>query len=150
MSVKSQEKNMRKLADLLSHDLSYIWGEKESGPNGDKKVFLDTGKTFLRALAKDLELRDVKVSANPGGIAVSGDCILIGMWENNGIRIQISQSCCGGDCTVLYRAIRHSRDYTGGQNHWLTRNDLAKKSYAQLLEVFSALRAGGASYERAA
>ena len=150
MSHKSQEKNMRRLAGLLGQDLGYIWGEKESGPNGDKKVFLDTGKTFLRALSKDLELRDVKVSANPGGIAVSGECILIGMWENNGIRIQISQSCCGGDCTVLYRAVRHSRDYTGGQNHWLTRNDLAEKSYAQLLEVFSALRAGGASYERAA
>ena len=49
MSVQSQEKNMRKLADLLSRDLSYIWGERESGPNGDKKVFLNTGKTFLRA-----------------------------------------------------------------------------------------------------
>ena len=47
MSVQSQEKNMRQLADLLSRDLSYIWGERENGPNGDKKVFLKTGKTFL-------------------------------------------------------------------------------------------------------
>lgn len=47
MSVQSQEKNMRKLAELLSHDLGYIWGERESGPNGDKKTFLKTGKTFL-------------------------------------------------------------------------------------------------------
>lgn len=150
MSEKSQEKNMRRLADLLSRDLSYIWGEKESGPNGDKKVFLNTGKTFLRALAKDLGLRDVKVTANPGGIAVSGSCSLIGMWEDNGIYIQISQSCLGGNYTVLYRTVCHSRDYTGGQNRWLTRDDLAEKSYGQLLEVFSALRAGGMSYERAA
>ncbi len=79
MSVQSQEKNMRKLANLLSRDLSYIWGERESGPKGDKKVFLNTGKTFLRALAKDLGLKEYNVSANPGGIAVSGDCSLIGV-----------------------------------------------------------------------
>ena len=35
MSHKSQEKNMRKLAELLSQDLGYIWGEKESGPKAD-------------------------------------------------------------------------------------------------------------------
>ncbi len=150
MSEKSQEKNMRRLAELLSRDLGYIWGEKESGPNGDKKVFLNTGKTFLRALAKDLGLRDVKVTANPDGIAVSGSCSLIGMWEDNGIYIQISQSCLGGNSAVFYRTVRHSRDYTGGQNQWLTRDDLAEKSYGQLLGVFSALRAGGMSYERAA
>lgn len=39
MSVQSQEKNMRKLANLLSRDLSYIWGERESGPKGDKRCF---------------------------------------------------------------------------------------------------------------
>lgn len=150
MSEKSQEKNMRRLADLLSRDLSYIWGEKESGPNGDKKVFLNTGKVFLRALAKDLDLRDVKVSSTPGGIAVSGDCSLIGMWEDNGIYIQISQSCLWSELDVLYRTVRHSRDYTGGQNRWLTRSDLAEKSYSYLLETFSALRNGGAAYERAA
>ena len=52
MSVKSQENNMRKLADLLGRNLSYIWGEKESGPNGDKKVFLNTGKIFLREIGR--------------------------------------------------------------------------------------------------
>lgn len=93
MSEKSQEKNVRKLAGLLDRDLSYIWGEKESGPNGDKKIFLNTGKVFLRALAKDLGLRDTKITASPGGIAISGSCFLIGMWEENGIHIQISQSC---------------------------------------------------------
>ena len=40
MSVKSQENNMRRLAALLGQDLSYIFGEKESGPNGSKKTFL--------------------------------------------------------------------------------------------------------------
>lgn len=150
MSEKSQEKNMRKLAELLSHDLGYIWGEKEGGPNGDKKVFLNTGKAFLRALAKDLGLRNVKITASPGGIAISGSCSLIGMWTDNGIHIQLSQSCFGVDYDVLYRTTQHSRDYTGGQNHWLTRRDLAQMSYVQLLNTFLALRKGGASHERAA
>ena len=85
MSFQSQEANMRRLAELLSHDISYIWGERECGPNGDKKTFLNVGKTFLRALGKDLGLRDVKVVSNAGGIAVSGECTLIGMWEDSGI-----------------------------------------------------------------
>ena len=93
MSHKSQEKNMRKLAGLLSQDLSYIWGERESGPNGAKKQFLSTGRTFLRELGKDLGLRDAKASARPGGIAVSGDCTLIGMWQTNGLYVQLSQPC---------------------------------------------------------
>lgn len=91
MSVKSQENNMRRLADLLSQDLSYIGGERECGPNGAKKTFLNLGKVFLRALSKDLGLRDAKVTSNPGGIAVSGDCSLIGMWKNNGIYISLGQ-----------------------------------------------------------
>lgn len=70
MSVKSQEHSMRRLAALLGQDLSYIGGDRESGSNGNKKTFLNVGKVFLRALAKDLGLRDVTVSSNPGGIAV--------------------------------------------------------------------------------
>lgn len=93
MSNKSQELNMRRLAALLSQDLSYIGGERECGPNGAKRTFLNVGKTFLRALAKDLCLHDVTVRSNAGGIAVSGECCLYGMWENNGIFIEISQSC---------------------------------------------------------
>ena len=77
MSVKSQENDMRRLAGLLSQNLSYIVGERECGSNGAKKTFLNLGKVFLRALAKDLGLRDAKITSNPGGIAVSGDCTLI-------------------------------------------------------------------------
>lgn len=87
MSVKSQEHSMRRLAALLGQDLSYIGGDRESGSNGNKKTFLNVGKVFLRALAKDLGLRDVTVSSNPGGIAVSGDCSMIGMWEDGGIYV---------------------------------------------------------------
>lgn len=149
MSHKSQKKNMRKLADLLGRDLSYIWGERESGPNGDKKAFLNTGKVFLRELAKDLGLRDVRVNANAGGIAVSGDCSLIGMWQSNGLYVQLSQPCFDREKVLLYRTVRHSRDYSGGRNLYLTRRDLEEMSYLDLLFLLAATRENDI-HERAA
>lgn len=148
MSVKSQEANMRRLAGLLAHNLGYIWGERESGPNGAKRTFLNVGRVFLRALAKDLGLRDYKVTSNAGGIAVSGDCILMGMWEDNGIYVNLSQSVCG-ERIIYYRTIRHMKDYTGGHNHYLTRSDLQKLPYDRLLAALAALRRKN-GYERAA
>ncbi len=150
MSVKSQEANMRKLADLLSRDLSYIWGERESGPNGDKKVFLNTGKAFLRAMAKDLDLQEYKVSANPGGIAVCGECTLIGMWNRGGIYVMVTQSACARESMVLYREVRHIKDYSGGRNRFLPRDSLRTMSYGQLLNTLSELRKDGIRYEWAA
>ena len=149
MSHKSQEKNMRKLAGLFGRDLSCIWGEREGGPNGDKKVFLNTGKVFLRALAKDLGLRDISVSSNPGGIAVSGGCTLMGMWQTNGLYVQMSQPCFERENVVLYRTIRHSKDYCGGRSLYLTRRNLAEMSYPDLLFTLAALREEGC-HERAA
>lgn len=70
MSIKSQTNNMRRLAALLDFDLCDIHGKKECGPNGSKQVFLNVGKVFLRALARDLGLREVTVSSNAGGIGV--------------------------------------------------------------------------------
>lgn len=140
MSERSQETNMRKLADLLGQDLGYIWGEKESGPNGAKRTFLNVGRTFLRALAKDLDLRNYKVTSDAGGIAVSGDCTLMGLWDEGGIYVSLSQPACGGGHVLLYRTIRHMRDYTGGYNHWLERIDLETYSYEKLLFTLSALR----------
>ncbi len=147
MSVKSQETNMRRLAGLLSQDLSYIGGERECGPNGAKKTFLNLGKVFLRALSKDLGLRDAKVTSNPGGIAVSGECSLIGMWEDNGIYIQLSQTCMGNH-VLLYRSVRNIRDYSGGHNQYLTLSDLRELSYSELLNILSALRKEGGAHER--
>lgn len=95
MSIKSQTNNMRRLAVLLNFNLCNIHGKKECGPNGSKQVFLNVGKVFLRALARDLGLHDVTVSSNAGGIGVSGECSLIGMWENGGLYVSISQPACG-------------------------------------------------------
>ena len=129
MSIKSQEGHMRQLALLLTTDLGCIFGERESGPNGSKKAFLNVGKVFLRALAKDLGLHEVTVSANSGGIAVSGTCSLYGMWEDRGIAVWIEQRLCADGKVLCYRTIRSSRDFKGGYNHFLTSSDLKTWSY---------------------
>jgi len=142
MSFQSQEAHMRRLADLLSHDLGYIWGERESGPNGDKKTFLNVGKAFLRALSKDLGLRDVKVTSNAGGIAVSGECYLSGMWEDGGIFICIEQPCGMGENVLLFREIRNTKDHKGGYNRFISRRELSHMSYAEILNRLLSLKRG--------
>lgn len=106
MSIKSQEGHMRQLALLLTTDLGCIFDERESGPNGSKKAFLNVGKVFLRALAKDLGLHEVTVSANSGGIAVSGTCSLYGMWEDRGIAVWIEQRLCADGKVLCYRVLQ--------------------------------------------
>ena len=150
MSIVSQEKNMRRLANLLSHDLGYIWGEKECGPNGEKKTFLHLGNVFLRALAKDLGLHNVTIRANPGGIAVSGECTMIGMWEENGIYVCITQTHISKPMAIVYRTVRHAKDYTGGHNNWISVEELGKLSYRELLSRLTALRKEVTVYDLAA
>lgn len=133
MSIQSQENHMRKLARLLSNDLGYIWGERESGPNGDKKVFLNTGRAFLRALAQDLHFRDAKVSSNAGGIAVSGECYLTGMWEGGGLHICLEQPCFMRENVLRYHSVRTMQDYKGGYHYYIRRSELETMSYQQLL-----------------
>lgn len=119
MSLKTQENHMRRLAELLAMDLSYIWGEKECGPNGAKKEFLNTGKTFLRALAKDLEFKTFAVHANPGGIGVPGDVSMKGTWPSGaGLYLTLEPypplSACG-----LYRESHGRGDGIGSRNIFL-------------------------------
>ena len=150
MSIKSQTNNMRRLAVLFNFNLCNIHGKKECGPNGSKQVFLNVGKVFLRALARDLGLHDVTVSSNAGGIGESGECSLIGMWENGGLYVSISQPACGSGKVLLYRTVRHSEDYKGGYNHFITRSELEKCSYPHLLDTLRKLRKDQVDDERAA
>ena len=150
MSVKSQENNMRRLAALLGQELGYCRGDTESGPNGDKKTFLNVGKVFLRALAKDLGLRDFKVSSNAGGIAVSGECTLIGMWEDGGIYIRLGQPAYQRELVLCYRTVRHAKDFKGGYNRFVTRDELEQWPYFRLLNTLNGLRKDGGTYECAA
>lgn len=140
MSIQSQEKNMKNIYSLVSRNLSYIYGERESGPNGAKKQFHTKSKAFLRALGRDLEFQEFKVANNYGGIAVSGEITLKGMWkEGNGLYLQVSQSAMGFQA-FLYRHISHMKDYTGGRNQWLSVSIFADGKYAELIDLLLLLR----------
>lgn len=136
---QKQEILMRRLGELLSHNLGYIHGERESGPNGEKKEFLDKGKWFLTQLGADLGFTEMKVSKNPAGIAVSGEVTLMGMWsEGNGIYVKFMEPILD-NCTVLYRQIGHMRDFSGGQNHFLLNLRLQTGDYALLMKTLQSL-----------
>lgn len=124
---------MRQIADMLDQVLTYYDGAE------NKKAFLNKGRAFLRALGKDLGLSEMKVSVNPGGIAVSGDCTLIDMWENTGIYVWVSQFYIGHDA-LLYREVRHMKDYSYGYNRYLRQQDLRQLTYPQLLDILLTLK----------
>jgi hypothetical protein len=148
MSYKTQEKHMKRLADLVTQDLTYIHGERESGPNGAKKEYLQTGKTFLRAMAKDLGFVESKVYDMPGGIGVAGEICMMGMWgDSNGIYVLLHPDDFTG--CIMYRRIRHMKDYHGDRNRHLTRGYLLR-GYGELLGKFLELRREGTADARAA
>ena len=133
MSYKSQSANMRMLAKIMSTDLGYIWGERESGPNGAKKSFHTKGRAFLSSLEKDLGFTEMKVIKNYADIAVSGEVILMGMWkEGNGLYIQLSQDNIFKTC-ILYRSIQNIKDYSGGRNNYINTSEMAMGDYGWLL-----------------
>jgi len=107
-------KYLRKLYVLMTS------GESGSYNEDFKRRFCSIGLKAMDELARLLELREYEMDFNPGGIAVSGDLILMGMWfEGNGVYISMNKDVPGrpwGD--VLYRSIKHMRDYTGGSNNY--------------------------------
>lgn len=136
MSYQSQSANMKTLASLLRSDLGYIWGERESGPNGEKKIFHTKGRTFLSALGKDLGFCEMKVTKNYSGIAVSGEVTLMGMWgDGNGLYIQLFQDLMDKSC-ILYRSICHMKDYSGSYNNYISLSELAAGEYETLITKF--------------
>ena len=148
MSIKTQQKHMKRLAELVVQDLTYIGGSRESGPNGAKKEYLQTGKTFLRAMAKDLGFIESKIFAMPGGIGVGGDIVMMGMWnDGSGIYVLLHPDDFTG--CIMYRRIRHLKDFHGDRNRHLMRGYLLR-SYDELLEKFLELKREGESDARAA
>lgn len=117
-----------KLAAILRTPLSYNFE--------GKNAFRAVGMRALRALADSMDFEQMEVSFNPGGIAVSGDLSLRGMFSNgHGVALYISQGSFrekAGYC----RAIRHMKDYTGGPNRWIDIADLkVEKLKAELIKA---------------
>jgi len=139
MSVKSQKANMKIIYSLISKQLGYIYGERESGPNGDKKRFHTKSAAFLRALGRDLGFKELKVGNNYAGIAVSGEITLMGMWDGGGgLYFQISQPITQRR-EFLYRSITGMTD-NGSENMWLPCDIFANAEYEKLLDTLSAVR----------
>ncbi|MDR1130859.1 MAG: hypothetical protein LBL15_00375 [Oscillospiraceae bacterium] len=143
MSGASQIKNMKRLHELLSQNLGYIFGERESGPNGAKKQFLSTGRAFLSALGRDLGFSEQTVSVNKAGIAVSGDVTLMGMWgPSNGLYVVLEQDLPYKTC-MMYRGIRHMKDYRGGENRFIPLSEMGRAGYNGLLAGLLAMKEAG-------
>ena len=132
---------MKAIHGLLQIDLGYIDdGPRESGPNGNKKIFLDKSATFMRALAKDLCFKEYKVSKNPAGIAVSGEVYLYGYWGNDsGLFFEINQPIQPMN-GFLYRTTTGMKDHRGGRNLWLPMRIFADGDYEQLVEILMNLK----------
>jgi len=140
MSIQTQKKNMQTIYSLISMDLGYNYGERESGPNGAKKEFLSKSAVFLRALGKELCFKEHKVTTNPAGIAVSGDVTLRGMWgDGNGLYFKIEEPVKPFSA-FLYRHTTSMKDYAGIQNQWLPCSIFEHGDYEGLIDTLSALR----------
>lgn len=150
MSVTSQESNMRRLAVLSGRAPAEVSSMQERSRCYEKTTFVNLGKDFLRALAKDLGLRAVTITMPPVSAAASGDCALLGMWENCGIYVSLQQPVRMKDPILCYHTVRHAKDFKGGYNRYVTGRDLQRMPYAQLLDILSALRKGDAFHDRAA
>lgn len=96
-----------------------------SSGSAKKEALHSRGKSFLRALAKELDIDagTFDVRSNLGGIAVSGEVTL----HSNNIYIQMSESCIGrGGVGILYRSCKGRKDYCGGPNNFIDAADLHK------------------------
>jgi hypothetical protein len=133
MSIQSQKKLMKAIAELLSQDLGYIYGsDGGEKPSGAKKKFLSSSAVFLRTLGKDLGFTEMRILKNPSGIACSGSVSLYGMWEReNGACFVLSELVRPFN-SLMYRGIRHIKDYCGDSNRWMKIEVFEEQDYERL------------------
>ena len=115
-------KYLKQLAGLMANG-EYLQYNEES-----KTMFKRIGIKAMKELAECLELKEYDINFNPGGIAVSGDLLLMGMWTD-AMGVYVSMNKDFPNATwgqVLYRTIKHMKDYTGGNNNWLKFELLAR------------------------
>lgn len=89
----------------------------------NRKVFERASKKALKEIGKALGLNPIDVHYNRAGIACSGEATLMGMWsENEGLYFTLDKNL--GRPSLMFRSIKHMKDYTGGINRWLHVDDL--------------------------
>ena len=126
--------NLKKLARLMLSEESGSYNE------AFKTKFRLIGKKAMKELARLLELRPFDIQFDPGGIAVSGDLRLMGMWsEGNGVYISMNKDLPNAPYgQVLYRTIKHMKDFGGGPNQWMRYETL--RDPVRLKELICRLR----------
>lgn len=100
-----------------------------------KKDWLYTGRSVLRALAKELGFHEYKVWTNKAGVAVPGETLMMGIWADDrmqhdwkGIYLDTADPSMYGHFvnpgqeppSFMWRKIKHMKDYTGGHNRWMS------------------------------
>ena len=91
-----------------------------------KEEWLKTGRSVLRAIGKELNFNEMRVWINKGGVAVEGEAMLMGMWDDIGIyvdtaspRMQYGPYSGAEAPAFMWRTITSLTDYSGGRNRWL-------------------------------
>jgi hypothetical protein len=122
-------KTLVELANKYKHDVGY----KEEA----KREFIRLGRKLTKDLVAELEsagIVNVEKDYNEGGIAVSGEFTVRGLYESGrgGFYLQISiygfSSSFG-----FYRATKGLKDYTGGKNRTIDESLLDPQTLAKLL-----------------
>jgi hypothetical protein len=89
-----------------------------------KAEFIRLGKKFIKDVVAELKNRgisQIESDYNRGGIAVSGEFTILGLYETGagGFYIQLSLSSFSSDYG-FYRATKGLKDYTGGINRQIS------------------------------
>ena len=123
------DKKIERLVKAMKADSSYN--------EVNKKEFKLAATGFLKELAKNLNFTEVKVSFNPGGVAVSGDATLMGMYnENEGVYISFNSD--GLDGAIMFRPIKSMKDYRGGNNVWFNLKDMP--SISKVVDIVTIIK----------
>ena len=112
---------------------------------GNKTAYEKASKSFLRQLLKDITayidstygitVENSKIDFNPGGPAIAGDPTLYLTTDNNsGICVYISETGFKARQPILWRTIKHMKDYTGGANNWQS----VDEPYAEIVKRLAA------------
>ena len=118
--MKTNTDNLKKFASFLSR-YNTIDGYVQDGEV--KQSFGRMGKKAFKELAEYLGLTGYDVAFNQAGTAVSGDLRLMGMFTpDNGIYISMNKD--GMSSGILYRSIKHMKDFSGGSNNYFKEGDL--------------------------
>ena len=118
--------------------LSQYLGMDYQGYDEDLKISYEkAGKKALVELAVDMGFQQSRVWYSKGGMAVSGDLHLMGMWsEDNGVHIFFNMDLSD---SIVFRKIKHLHDYSGGMNHHISQ--VAANDRDTLIAVVMTLRA---------